>query len=180
MHKVHINLSDINLQMIVAMEASGGIGYKGNLPWPKNTKDLARFREITKDSVVVMGRKTFEEIESIRLKMNPETTELLPGRICVVVSSKNISSTLKIFVVKSLSDAVKYHYEECKPIFIIGGLQLYTEALPYVKVIHLTQFEHDYECDRHMPLKYMTKHFNIVEGTQEEGAVFLTCERVVL
>lgn len=177
---LHRNLSEIDLKMIVAMDAGGGIGKDGKLPWPPHKKDFARFKELTMGSQVIMGRKTFEEIESLRLGRDPDTTELLPGRESFVVSSRNISTKMKITVVKSLLDAIKYYNEETKSIYILGGLQLYTEALPYVKTLYLTQFDQYYECDRHLPLGYMAKHFSIVEGTQEEGATFLTCSRVDL
>lgn len=181
MIKTHINLSEINLQAIVAMDSGGGIGIEGKLPWPPHKEDFKRFKEITKDSVVIMGRKTYEEIAELRKSRAPDSKELLPGRVCVVVSSKEIVSDHEIAVANSLSAAVQYHYDESKPIFVIGGLQLYTEALPYLKTLYVTQFDQYYECDRRMPLSYMSKHFNIVEGTREDdGTMFLKCQKVDL
>ena len=166
--------------MIVAMDSGGGIGMDGKLPWPPHKKDFARFKELTMGSTVIMGRKTFEEIEAIRHAKDPESDELLPGRDCIVISSKNISTNLKITVVKSLLDALKYSNENSKSIYIIGGLQLYIESLPYIKTLFLTVFDQYYECDRHLPMKYLARHFDIVEGTQEEGVTFLKCKRVDL
>lgn len=177
---LHKNLSEIDLKMIVAMDAGGGIGKDGKLPWPPHKKDFARFKELTMGAQVIMGRKTFEEIESLRTERDPNATELLPGRESFVVSSKNISTKMKITVVKSLLDAIKYYNDELKSIYVLGGLQMYTEALPYVKTLYLTQFDQYYECDRHLPLGYLSKHFNIVEGTREEGVTFLKCNRVIL
>lgn len=180
--KIHRNLSSIDLKMIVAADASGGIGNKGELPWPPHKEDFARFKKLTMGAVVVMGRKTFEEIEKIRQQKAPDSQELLPGRTCVVISSRKISTNFNISVVKSLLDAVKYHYEESKSIYILGGLQLFIEALPYIRTLHLTMFNQYFECDRFLPLPYIAKHFNIVEGTVgEDGSTkFLTCQRVTL
>lgn len=178
--KIHIDPSSIPLQMVVAMDDNGGIGNSGKLPWPHSKKDMQLFQKLTKDAVVIMGRKTYEEIEEIRLAKDPEATELLPGRVCVVVSSRNISTKMNISVVKTLMDAIKYYYEDNKSIVIMGGLQLYIEALPYVKHLHVTQFKKSFECDRFLPLPYLARHFRIVAGTQDEEAVYLTCDRVVL
>lgn len=177
---LHRNMSEIDLKMIVAMDMAGGIGNKGLLPWPTNKKDFARFKELTMGSQVIMGRKTFEEIESLRKARDPNATDLLPGRECFVVSSKEISTNFGITVAKSLEDAIKYYNEEKKSIFILGGLQLFIEALPYVKTLYVTQFNQYYECDRHLPMKYIGRHFDIVQGTQEEDLTFLTCKRVNL
>lgn len=176
----HKNLSELDLHMIVAMDECGGIGANGKLPWPSHTKDFARFKELTMGSLIIMGRKTFEEIEAIRLEKHPDATELLPGRTCVVVSSNVISTKMKISVEKSLQNAIKYYSKELKAIYIIGGLQLYIEALPYIKTLYVTQFKTSYECDRYLPLGYLAKHFRIVEGTQEDDVFFLKCQRIDL
>jgi len=174
-------MSEINLQAIVAMDSGGGIGAHGKLPWPAHKEDFKRFKEITKDAVVIMGRKTYEEIAEIRKAKAPDSKELLPGRVCVVVSSKEIVAEHDIAVANSLSAAVQFHYDESKPIFVIGGLQLYTEALPYLKTLYVTQFDQYYDCDKYMPLSYMTKHFNIVEGTRgDDNTIYLKCQKVDL
>lgn len=178
--QLHRNMSEIDLKMIVAMDEGGGIGKNGKLPWPTNKKDFARFKELTMGSQVIMGRKTFEEIESLRKERDPSTDELLPGRESIVITSKNISSNMKITVAKSLMDAIKYYNEETKSIYILGGLQLFVEALPYVNTLYVTLFDQYYDCDRVLPLPYIAKHFNITEGTREDGITFLTCKRVVL
>ena len=43
--------------MVVAYDQKNGFGYKGNLPWPKNKKDLAHFKKLTVNNCIVMGRK---------------------------------------------------------------------------------------------------------------------------
>lgn len=173
------SISQVPLKMIVAMDAGGGIGNNGKLPWPKNSADFAHFKEVTKNSVVIMGRTTFEEIEEINNAREHPCPTLLEGRKCVVVSSKEISSKSEIFVEKSLEFAVKYHFSSEQNIFVIGGLQLYMEALPWVNTIYATVFDEHYTCDKYLPLRYLTRHFNIVDGKMQDGFQFITLNRVI-
>lgn len=174
-----VRLQDVKLQMIVATDATGGIGFEGKLPWPKSAKDFKHFQETTKGAVVIMGRKTYEEIAQINLQRGKVDGPLLPNRTSIVISSENISSPHEITVEKSLLSAIQYCIEDEKPVFIIGGLQLYTEALPFVKTIHATVFKEAYQCDRYLPLKYITKNFSIVSGTQEDDLYFVKMDRVL-
>jgi dihydrofolate reductase len=172
-------LKDVHLQMIVAMDEGGGIGYQGMLPWPKNTKDFKFFQEKTKGSIVIMGRKTYEEIAQINQQRGKKDGPLLPNRVSIVISSEEIVSAYEITVEKSLLSAIQYRIEEDdKPVFIIGGLQLYTEALPFVKTLYVTVFKGTYQCDRYLPIKYLTQNFDIVEGTDEKDLYFLKLNRV--
>lgn len=174
------HLQDLNLHMIVASDAGGGIGFEGKLPWPKHAGDFKHFQNVTKDSTVIMGRKTFEEIAQINKQRGKIGGPLLPNRNSIVISrnnNENISKEYDISVEKSLLSAVKYCKEDVKPVFIIGGLQLYTEALPFVNTIHVTVFKEFYQCDRYLPLKYICQNFNIVDGKQEADLYFVQMQR---
>ena len=176
--EIEYKMQNIPLQMIVAMDAAGGIGYQGKLPWPHNPKDMAHFKKLTEGSVVVMGRKTFEEIEEINNKRSNPCPTLLSDRKCVVVSNQQIISQSKIFVEKTLNNAVEYHFSREKNIFVIGGLQMYMEALSWVNTIHATVFNEHFTCDKYLPLGYLMSRFDIVEGTREEGHNFIKLQRV--
>lgn len=171
-------LSQVNLQIVVAMDAAGGIGYEGKLPWPKNAKDFAHFKQLTEGGQVIMGRKTYEEIEEINNSRENPCKTLLSNRECIVLSKENILSQSNIFVENSLLNAVQYFNNESKGMFVIGGLQLFTEALPWVNTIHATVFSEEYKCDKYLPLNYIMKHFDIVNGSREEGMDFITMQRV--
>ena len=62
---------------VFAVDATGGLGNKGSLPWPNDSEDLKRFKKITTDNIVVMGRKTWDSLGS---------RKPLPNRLNVVVS----------------------------------------------------------------------------------------------
>jgi dihydrofolate reductase len=174
------HLQDLDLHMIVATDAGGGIGYEGNLPWPKHAGDFKHFQTVTKGSTVIMGRKTFEEIARINKQRGKIGGPLLPNRNSIVITTKDIENITKEYefsVEKSLHSAVKYCKEDNTPVFIIGGLQLYTEALPFVNTIHLTLFKEHYKCDRYLPLKYIGQNFKVVEGTQEADLYFVQMKR---
>ena len=114
------------ISLIVAMSFNGVIGDKGRIPWVCK-EDMAFFKEKTTGHPVIMGRKTYE---SLPLKVRP-----LPGRFNVVLSRNqelygmyegNPDGPL---VVASLQEAVDYVDEMSTEIFIIGGEQVYKEAL---------------------------------------------------
>lgn len=174
-----IKLKDIPLQMIVACTRSGGIGYQGKLPWPKNLADFKHFKQVTADSVVVMGRTTYEEIAEINKNRKTQSTELLPNRKSIVVSTSLQSSQDPCIIVeRTPKDAVQYNFDEQRSIFVIGGKLLYTELLPYVKVIHLTFFNDKYLCDTYLPIEAVLKDYKIVSTRKEAGLDFLRCERI--
>lgn len=55
----------MTLGLIVAFDNRFGIGRDGRLPWPHNREDMKRFADLTRDSVVVMGRKTWDVKQNI-------------------------------------------------------------------------------------------------------------------
>ncbi len=135
----------ISFSVIAAATRKGSIGYLGSLPWPRIPSDIKHFRNVTRDApehkanVVIMGRKTWESI--------PDKNRPLKGRINIIVSTTLESHSSKdsdqsYFVVKSLNDAQmilkdNQHHE----VFVVGGGQLYKEALdsPLCKRVYMTQ-----------------------------------------
>lgn len=155
-------------QIVVAATTKGGVGVNGALPW-RLSKDMAYFKKITtetreKDALnaVVMGRKTWESIPG---KFRP-----LPGRLNIVLSrsgalaeandENNVAgaSTLPegVLVRKSIEDAlsaIASSDEKVEKTFVIGGAQIYEEALKSDKceAVHLTEVEGEFECDAFIP-----------------------------
>ena len=174
-----IDISSIPVQMIVASTEQGGIGLDGKLPWPHNAKDFKHFRDVTKGSVVVMGRRTYQEIKELKDARGSKSVELLPGRTSVVVSTslENFTND-EIVVEKSPRAAVECNYDEGRNLFIIGGKTLYTELFPYVKTLYWTIFKEPYPCDTFLPREEMMSQFVITERSEAEELCFLRCERV--
>ncbi len=116
---------------VVAVSRNGVIGINGRLPW-KIPKDLKWFKEITLGHTVLMGRKTWESLPFP-----------LPGRRNWVLS-KNLSSTGEMSVFRSLEDA-ELNMEPNQRIFIIGGGEIYLQALPKCGELYVTEVKRDIE-----------------------------------
>jgi dihydrofolate reductase len=111
---------DMDIVIVAAVSKNGVIGKDGTIPWSIPT-DLKHFKKLTKDGVVIMGRKTFESIGN----------KPLPNRHNIVVSTTmskiNLHSNLSI--VTSLDEALWEAQEDFKEAFVIGGESIYKEAM---------------------------------------------------
>jgi dihydrofolate reductase len=151
----------------------------GRLPWPHNAKDFKHFRDVTAGSVVVMGRRTYQEIKELKDARKSSSVELLPNRTSVVVSTSLENFTNEEIVVeKSPRAAVECNYVEGRNLFVIGGKTLYTELFPFVKTVYWTIFKEPYPCDTFLPREEMLSDFIITEQREAEELYFLRCERV--
>ena len=120
------------------------IGRNNSLLW-HIPDDLKRFKALTLGHPVIMGRKTFESIVGVLGKA-------LPGRTNIVVTRDNAWMYPDVVVTHSLEDAVTRAKEiDQEEIFIGGGTQLYTQALPLVDRLYLTLIEDDKEGDAYFP-----------------------------
>ena len=113
--------------LIVARSINNVIGKKGHIPW-KIEGEQKQFKDLTVGNVVVMGRKTYEEIG------HP-----LPGRKTIVVSKTSKYEADGLTTVRSLKEALKL--AEGQKLFIAGGYELYKEALPLVDVMYITEVQ---------------------------------------
>ncbi len=120
--------------IIAAMDFNHGIGYKGKLPWDVKG-DLKFFKEITKTSPLIMGRKTWES-----LPVKP-----LPNRENIVISKKS--------KMNSLQKALDYCWDKNQNPFIIGGSSIYEEAInhPSLDGLFLTLIHGSYKSDVFFP-----------------------------
>ncbi len=115
------------LSLIVAMDESGGIGYQGKLPW-RLAADLKRFKHITMGHHVIMGRKTYESIG-----------KALPGRDMLILSRDQTYQAEGCLVIQSLEEALQTAKKKGeKEVFIIGGGELFAEAINFADKIYLT------------------------------------------
>lgn len=125
------------ISIIVAVAENGTIGDKNALLW-HISEDLRNFKRITSGHPVIMGRKTFESLG-----------RPLPNRVNVVVS-RTTTSIEGCTVVDSLEKAIA-HFSAEEEIFIIGGAQIYAQAMPMADKFYLTVVEHPYEGDTSFP-----------------------------
>lgn len=111
------------IKLIAAISRNGVIGKDGKIPW-KYPKDMKRFTELTTGHTVVMGRRTWEN-----LNVRP-----LPHRHNIVIASADIPG---VETVCSLSTALSI--APTPVVWIIGGARLYAEAAPLVSEFHITR-----------------------------------------
>jgi dihydrofolate reductase len=126
-----------NLALIVGMARNRGIGLRGGLPWHV-PEDLKRFKALTMGHAIIMGRKTHESIG-----------KALPGRQNVVIT-RSPAVYAGCETVNSLERALELTEKDELP-FIIGGAQLYADALPKVTHLFLTEIDRDVEADTFFP-----------------------------
>ena len=118
------------VSMVAAIGRNRELGRGNELLW-HIPEDLKRFKALTLGHPVIMGRKTFESIG-----------KPLPGRTNLVVSRSALS------LEDALAQAKKLDKEE---VFIIGGVQIYEQALPYADRLYLTLIEDTKEADAFFP-----------------------------
>ncbi|MBB3120085.1 dihydrofolate reductase [Pseudoduganella violacea] len=126
------------LTIIVATDAANGIGINNRLPWHL-PEDLAHFKRLTTGHAIIMGRKTFDSIG-----------RPLPNRRNIVVTRNAAWRHEGVEAVPSLEAARRLLHGEAKA-FIIGGAQIYAEALPLVDQIELTEIGQSFDCDAFFP-----------------------------
>lgn len=117
------------ITIIAAVASDGAIGRQGGLLF--NVKaDMRHFKETTMGHPVIMGRKTFESLPK----------GALPGRRNVIISRNASYTAERAETAMSLADAVSL-CRESDEVFIIGGAQVYAEALPLADRLVLTRFD---------------------------------------
>lgn len=157
------------LTLIVARARNGTIGRDNTLPW-RLPEDLKHFKQTTMGAPVVMGRKTWDSIG-----------RPLPGRRNIVVS-RNRDLTLEgAEVVGSLEDAQRLCVG-VEQVFLIGGAQLYAEALPSADRLVVTEIDADIPGDAFFPEVDRTRWIETARETHHSEAngfdyAFVTYER---
>lgn len=131
------------MKLILACDTNGGIGYKNKLPWKSIEHDLPRFKQLTENKVVVMGRNTWES-----LPIKP-----LPRRTNIVVSTtlKNLDNALVLPNLGKLKFA--------DDTYLIGGAKLVESVWGYISTIYLTKTFSQYTCDTYIDLLKLQKEF---------------------
>jgi dihydrofolate reductase len=117
------------LSLVVAASTNNAIGKNNRLLWHL-PNDLKYFKNVTWAMPVAMGRRTFEAIDS----------KPLTGRLNIVITRQKKFTANGVIVVNSITDAIfvaKQH--DYKELMILGGGEIYKEALPKANKIYLTR-----------------------------------------
>ncbi len=130
------------LHLIFARARNGVIGHNNTLPWHL-PEDLAHFKQTTLGQPVVMGRKTWD---SLPPKFRP-----LPGRTNIVVTRQSNWKAEGAKVAHSIKEATTLCSEESK-IWVIGGAEVYAQAMPLAQSAVVTEIDADFEGDAFAPI----------------------------
>jgi dihydrofolate reductase len=125
------------LTIVVAMDRHHGIGVNNALPWHL-PEDLAHFKRTTSGHPIIMGRKTFDSIG-----------RPLPNRRNIVITRNPAWRHDGVDAVTSLDAAIGL--ADSAEAFIIGGAQIFTDALPRTDKLVVTEINDTFNCDTFFP-----------------------------
>ncbi len=142
------------LSLMVAMAENRVIGSRNDLPWHL-PKDFQRFKDHTKGHNIIMGRKTFESLGG----------KPLPKRTNIIITRQRNYQSPNSTVVGSLHEALQYvgRTNDPEP-FVIGGGEIYRQALPFAERIYLTIVHTQIDGDTFFP-EFDPEEWQVTEKT---------------
>ena len=152
------------ISAIVAVDANWGIGYNGQL-LEHISDDLKRFKELTYNNTVVMGRKTWESLPNKPLsnRFNIVLTST-PSQMEQTVNT--VFLTMDDFLM-SLDNLEEYMSKYDKEVFIIGGGQIYHNLLPFYDRVYVTKIYKNHEdVDTYFPNLDNDNHWRMVSASE--------------
>lgn len=125
--------------IIAAIAENNALGKNNQLIWHLPA-DLKRFKKTTLNHVVIMGRKTFESLG-----------KPLPNRTNILITRDKNYKAEGCVVVNSLKEALETASKEDENPFILGGAEIYKQALPFTDKLDVTFVHHQFEADVFFP-----------------------------
>jgi Dihydrofolate reductase len=125
------------IALIVAYSKNHVIGNQGQIPWIIKGEQK-RFKELTTGNIVIMGRRSYEEIG-----------KPLPGRTTIVISKTHKYEDVNCFTCESLDEALVLSGNN--DVYIAGGARLYKDALDIVDKMYITLIDTELEGDTFFP-----------------------------
>ncbi|OHT46122.1 MULTISPECIES: dihydrofolate reductase [Flavobacterium] len=138
--------------MIAAVAENNALGKNNDLVWHL-PNDFKRFKSLTTNHHIIMGRKTFESFP-----------KPLPNRVHVVITRQNDYQPEGCIVVDSIEKAIAVCPEN-EDSYIIGGGEIYNLGLPYTDIIEVTKVHHTFEADTFFPVINETE-WQLVESEE--------------
>lgn len=151
------------VNIIAAVAKNGVIGSGGSIPW-KIPEDMKYFRHTTTGGIIIMGRRSYEEIGSP-----------LPERQNIIVSGSRTFCGKDLMTARSLRHALELaeafiRVHECSgEIFLCGGSQIYAEGLRIADRLYLTELDREYDGDVFFP-QFSRDEFILFSETRCEDA----------
>lgn len=155
------------IALVAAVSKNGVIGNAGELPW-HIPEDLKRFKEITTGKVVLMGRKTYESI--VNRLGHP-----LPNRTNVVLTRQSGYGVPEgVCVCRSLEEAFKKFADA--DIFVIGGGEIYAQAIGLADTLYITHVEKEVSGDARFP-DFSPSDWKLIGEERRDGYRFSVYQR---
>ena len=131
----------MSIKLICAVSKNNVIGNNNKLPW-SISEDLKRFRELTSENIIVMGRKTYDSIG-----------RPLPKRENLVLSKNKKLKIENAKVFNTPQEILDFYHkrEEEKDLFIIGGNYIYELFIEYCDYLLITFVDKEYKGDAYFP-----------------------------
>ncbi|MHA6247298.1 dihydrofolate reductase [Pontibacter sp. CAU 1760] len=127
------------IAIVVAAAENNVIGKDNNLIWHLPA-DLRHFKQMTMGHPIVMGRKTYESIG-----------KPLPGRTTVIITSQEDYKAEGCIITYSVQEALDEAKKLDEAVYIIGGAEIYKQALPLTDTVYLTRIHQAFEGDVSFP-----------------------------
>ncbi|MDT7835116.1 dihydrofolate reductase [Aquabacterium sp. OR-4] len=171
---------EVPLALIASVDRQGSIGRGNELVWDEPA-DKRWFRQVTMGCPVIMGRKTWDSL--------PERFRPLPGRLNVVLTRQAGWLAAGAQVARDLTEALalaRRQQPDARRVFVIGGGQLFAEALPLADELVLTEIDADLPGDTHFPdwprqafteVQRLPQHTAASQGQAPLAFAFVTYQR---
>ncbi|MCX7592713.1 MAG: dihydrofolate reductase [Fischerella sp.] len=159
------------INAIFAVDRTGGLGFKGSLPW-NIPEDLAFFKKTTLNSIVVMGRRTWDD---------PKMPKPLPNRENYVITNRPIIG----YNVKTISGDIKKSILSLEqqnpntPIFILGGKEILLETRDILDNIYLTYVNSIYRIDTRIDMNSFLSGFRALSADYQGKCTFMTFKSLI-
>ena len=148
----------MRISIIAAVAVNGVIGREGRLPWHLSA-DLQRFKRLTTGHTIIMGRRTWESIG-----------RALPGRRTIVVTRQpDYQVADGVQIATSLDEALRTAEASGESeSFVVGGAELYREALPEADRLFFTEVAAEVDGDTYFPVNFDTFEWEVL-GLRRNG-----------
>lgn len=152
------------ISIICAVANNNVIGKDNSLIWHLSS-DLKRFKKLTENHTIIMGRKTFESLPGV-----------LPKRKHIIFTrDENFSiDNEAVEISNSIDTIIKNFKDSDEEVFVIGGGQIYTAFLPYASKMYLTELQDSFKGDTYFP-QLQASHWKVIEKSEpivENGTTY--------
>ncbi|MBI3620115.1 dihydrofolate reductase, partial [Candidatus Roizmanbacteria bacterium] len=148
-------MTKVKISLIAALSDNRVIGKDNQIPWHLS-EDLKRFKQLTQGHAVIMGRKTYESILSLRGQPLPKRKNIIVTRApdffapnCVVCHS--VADAIKQGIAYELTRGEVAKNGRGAEVFIIGGGKIFAETIKYADKLYLTIINRRFDGDAYFP-----------------------------